>query len=953
MSNPRLAEAEHWLDWPPLPTPPRRHRAEVAVAGEALVALVLDADRDALTRLCTACTSITDHRRFRAAPKEFQLAVLVRTAIVTNWAGVGGAEEHLRSSLDLAHRAAALAPETGPWRARVHYVHGNTSLNLYLRTSAPKLLATAVEQARAAVQAANSGTRLLALCRTGLANALLTLARESDVPGMVDEAVDQAAAAVDIAGSSPMGHRFKYVLAEALSARNDRRGGLDDLDRAIRLLEEFILVPDHLMSPGTARVGKMTLSSLLRRRFLRTKVRADIDRAVDITFEAVTADLEPVPAALTNCGNVLLTRFQAYGDPVDLGGAVDFQQRADLATKPGDWQAASRHNNAGNSLAVAWQVTGNQAYGERAVAQYRTALALTGHAASERASREYNLALALQTLADATGSPEHLAEAVTLFRAAVRDGMVSAVEWALSAAQHWGRWASARQAWPEACEAYEAALTATDELFRAQVLRSDKETWLVDAQGLADEAVHALTRLGRVEAALEAAEAGRARLVSEALDLGRAELTGLAESGFRPLAETYRSAADELAGLLRHDADPQVLRLARKAVDDAVEGIRAVPGHERFLARSSSSDLLASVPEGVAVVHLACAEAGGVALVVEDGEVSSVDLGADRAAVHRRAQAMADARRGGGEWAGVLDAVGRWVWDSIVVPLLPVVRARRVVLVASGRLAMLPLHAAWRPVPGGREYWIDRCTLGYAPNTRAFTAGLSDMRDTGGHALVVAAPEPSSAFGPVTHAEEEAEAVARLHPDAEVLLGTGATRAAVLERLPGARIAHFAVHGIARPARPLTSALVLAGDEELTLADVLALPTGHAQLAVLSACDTDRPGGVLPDEVVSLPTGLLQAGYAGVLATQWPVRGETAALLTVRFHHLWHVEGHQPAEALRRAQTWLRDTSNAEKATDLTTAGDKRLARALRLRDPSERAHRHPRDWAAFSYHGT
>ncbi|AXX31214.1 hypothetical protein APASM_3849 [Actinosynnema pretiosum subsp. pretiosum] len=49
----------------------------------------------------------------------------------------------------------------------------------------------------------------------------------------------------------------------------------------------------------------------------------------------------------------------------------------------------------------------------------------------------------------------------------------------------------------------------------------------------------------------------------------------------------------------------------------------------------------------------------------------------------------------------------------------------------------------------------------------------------------------------------------------------------------------------------------------------------------------------------------------------------------------------------------MRDTNNAEKAADLTTTGDKRLARALRLRDPSEHAHRHPRDWAAFSYHCT
>jgi hypothetical protein len=45
----------------------------------------------------------------------------------------------------------------------------------------------------------------------------------------------------------------------------------------------------------------------------------------------------------------------------------------------------------------------------------------------------------------------------------------------------------------------------------------------------------------------------------------------------------------------------------------------------------------------------------------------------------------------------------------------------------------------------------------------------------------------------------------------------------------------------------------------------------RARLAALSACETSRPGTALPDEVVFLPTGLLQAGVASVVASLWVV----------------------------------------------------------------------------------
>jgi CHAT domain-containing protein len=158
----------------------------------------------------------------------------------------------------------------------------------------------------------------------------------------------------------------------------------------------------------------------------------------------------------------------------------------------------------------------------------------------------------------------------------------------------------------------------------------------------------------------------------------------------------------------------------------------------------------------------------------------------------------------------------------------------------------------------------------------------------------------------------------------------------------------------------MESGLFLAAGERLVLRDILDLrlwdPAGWPRLCVLSACQTDQPGTQLPDEVVSLPTGLLQAGYAGVLATQWPIHGEVAALMVGRFYRAWRKEGREPAEALAQAQRWLRDTTNAQKLEDLLAwPGDRAFGsvwRSLRLRPPDERSFAHPMYWATFAYHG-
>jgi CHAT domain-containing protein len=288
------------------------------------------------------------------------------------------------------------------------------------------------------------------------------------------------------------------------------------------------------------------------------------------------------------------------------------------------------------------------------------------------------------------------------------------------------------------------------------------------------------------------------------------------------------------------------------------------------------------------------------------------------------------------------------------------------VFVSAGILGLIPLHAAWWPDPSqvtARHHLLDERTISYIPSARALAAThLAAARQPAEDILVIADPQPTS-HEPIGYAQPEAAWARRWFTRHQTLSGPYADHDTVIRALPSTHVHHFICHGATRPGAPLDSALLLADDSELTLREILAMrltgPGSGVRLAVLSACDTDRPDPGLPDEGVSLPNGLIQAGAAGVLATRWSVRSEAMSLLAARFYQLWRDNGLPPPEALRAAQRWLRDTTNREKLADLTAARDPHdtdaaeLLWALRLRDPEARPYSHPVDWAVASYHGS
>ena len=368
--------------------------------------------------------------------------------------------------------------------------------------------------------------------------------------------------------------------------------------------------------------------------------------------------------------------------------------------------------------------------------------------------------------------------------------------------------------------------------------------------------------------------------------------------------------------------DPAVraLREARLALDQVVAEIQQVPGFEDFLATPTFDDVARAAGEQP-LAYVAAAEHGGLALVVRGEDVTHVDLpelGREpvdtlaRRYVDRYAEFRGEPGPNRAGWDATLADTTSWLWARLMEPLLSeLADADAVTLVPGGVLGLLPLHAAWRPDasrPAGREHALDRLAISYAPNARSLSASRAAARRISGHRmLAVAAPGGQGVHRHLSLAVREAEAACAAFPDKGTTLDRDLTVGTVTAAMGTADVVHFACHAFADPAVPLESGLILANDQVLTVRELMGMDL-RVRLALLSACETLVPGRDLPDEVVVLPTGLIQAGAAGVIASLWAVPNLESAVLMVEFYRRWRAGGTAPAQALREAQQWVRDT---------------------------------------------
>ncbi|HVN04969.1 MAG TPA: CHAT domain-containing protein [Bryobacteraceae bacterium] len=317
-------------------------------------------------------------------------------------------------------------------------------------------------------------------------------------------------------------------------------------------------------------------------------------------------------------------------------------------------------------------------------------------------------------------------------------------------------------------------------------------------------------------------------------------------------------------------------------------------------------------------------------------------------------------------WERTLENVSAWLGAAMLEEIERAAAGSPVLaLVATGIAGLFPLQAMSLPDasrPTGRRYLGDRFAVRFVPRARTLLRPAERAAEE--RFLGVEEPQPVKASA-IPFAAVEMGIAESGFPNRTVLRGAGATPAALVPNIESATAIHFCCHALSHFFRPLHSAILLANDEHLPLAELAKVDWRRARLVVLSACETGKTSRKLPDQLVTLAVGLLGAGAQAVLASAWDINDASTAILMLRFYHEWRRQGIEPLEALRSAQQWTRDTANLEKAAFcrsllpafggaaiFSQEAVKALYRLLVLQPPAERSFAHPHHWAAFTYQG-
>jgi CHAT domain-containing protein/exonuclease VII small subunit len=743
--------------------------------------------------------------------------------------------------------------------------------------------------------------------------------------------------------------------------RSDRA---ENLERAIKAYHQALIVRTREKLPVQWASTHNNLGTAYRERILGNRAE-NLEQAIDAFQNALsvyTREKFPIDWAMTqnNLGNAYSNRLQ--GERAEnLEQSLDAFQNAlqvyTLETFPVDW--AMTQNNLGNVYRV--RIQGN---------------------------RTNNLDLAIDAYQQAlqVHTPDLLPNACRV------------------TARSLGNLYADRHLWTEAVAVYEQAIQAMELLYQASLFRSSQEVELIETDNLFRQTAFALAKANNLQAAAVILERGRARGLSATLERDRTDLTQLATLSpdryqqYQSAVEALRqleteersaSAATQTDRLPRSSAElRQRATLIRQDFRTAIESIRQLPGYENFLAQPDFNDITAAIEPDRPLVYLATTSNGSLGLILTGskenvsiqpiwqeaftetdlrtllfGSIDETALGGWFGA-YRSQQIDREA------WLATMERVTEQMWSLLMAPIvshLSQLDEKKVVLIPTGLLGFLPLHAAWTvddTRPTGRRYALDMIQFSYIPNAQSLQAAraIADRTSTLS-LLAVDEPRPTTADELRNSVHEVQTAIASF-PNHTLLHHEQATRSTIQKLLPQHTALHFSGHGFAQLDSPLDSGLVMANDEILTLRDLLDLKLPGIRIAILSACETGLPGTQIPDEVVSLPTGLLQAGVAGVVASLWSVADISTMMLLVRFYNFWQEENQEPTAALCQSQQWVRDTTNGEKITyfkglmrepsanKMPASTADYLYKAMILARAGDRDFSHPFHWAAFSHVG-
>ena len=442
-----------------------------------------------------------------------------------------------------------------------------------------------------------------------------------------------------------------------------------------------------------------------------------------------------------------------------------------------------------------------------------------------------------------------------------------------------------------------------------------------------------------------------------------------------PLETAYLTAAQafDAAQRLAKENLAEYGHIAETArtLDEHIRRIRATgPDLAAFGGPPDLADLIALVPEHAAAIYLIPglrapaphlpSWPGAAIILRSDGRTAPIEL------PHLTPDTTVEQASALLSSSSALPTVCAWLWNAIIEPVLAesgdaLVDVTDWILIPTGLLALLPLHAAGSPTTG----WVDdRATLRTVHSLLSLTPVTTDAAT--GPALVAISDATDLRFLPADRAAAHALLPGAAESPNEVTPDTVLT---ALVEAPTAILSGHATHSLSEggglhlghttPGTDQTDTTPT--DRWLTADDIDRLPIRRRDLAFLSACSSGQIATDLPDEAIGLPTSLLRAGFSSVIATIWPVADHTAFVTLTRYLQLHaHHPSAPPAALLRATRTWLRTLTRGDLIAWIDTELPPlhlpeepiALLRRWAQNYPDPHPFADPRHWAAYAAHG-
>ncbi|KAJ7042051.1 CHAT domain-containing protein [Mycena alexandri] len=446
-----------------------------------------------------------------------------------------------------------------------------------------------------------------------------------------------------------------------------------------------------------------------------------------------------------------------------------------------------------------------------------------------------------------------------------------------------------------------------------------------EGASLASRAATLAINQGKEELAVEILEQGRNLIWSE-MGSYRQSL-GKLEEKYPDLFEALRDVSREmeynslLMSELREAKEMDVhIQKRDEFLQDRrtiLEEIRGLEGFQNFWRRVKFDELKKAAEEGPVVIvnisstsHaliLSSSTAAPVSIPLpnmntEDVEVLVVDLSKAQEIVSEASQDAAARANQETAASAEFEKILKRLWDDLVLPAEKALVADpspehpRIWWCMTGKLGTLPVHAAG--ILHSSQY-VSSCTSNLTALIAARRAHSTPSQAT---LLLV------GGIGDSNVGEEQGLTCVGYEMERIIDKSKVATdqidfsnRDAVLAHLPRHSWVHFACHGEQDDTSPFKSCLYRFSDIKLTLLDIMRTRLPHAELAVLSACNT-ASGDVsrTPDETLHIAQGLQFCGFRSVVGTLWTTMDKEGAQV---FPYFYHYMRHERSSAIALHKT--------------------------------------------------